>query len=1046
MSTEKENEVLETSDSKSPESGNEQSKNKKKDSKNNVVTKESLSAVFALFTALALLMLFTGDLIFGAVGIGVTEVLLGLFGIFAYPAFIGFFYLSFTTFFDLKLVKKRKIGWYLALCVISIALIIHTATTAFSWELSDYLGNCFAAGGSIATSTVCGLLGGLLVSALTAMISPVGAIIVFSLLTLLFGYLFVETVRKKDKTAESKPKKWFFRKKEKVTAETQEEGQAPVEQEIAPDGYPATPYYTPRPAVTLPTQPQDAWARQASYSPFSAESPVAPVQDPSTSGRSLSREESRAFLFGTSPADAYNKNLFFDKTASVNNRPAAGQAPSYTQAYEQSFSAPQEPAPEKIVTDYTRPAPSYVHPSLTEKRQDDGLLRNTGLLSTEPPQEPISSRPAIVEDTTQKSVFEDSSFRATDRGFRRETEAEDLSRSSATEFIRGEDLTRESTKFDDGRQSETRARRDLFDEKTDDTLLDTSLDRGSRNDTFVSPFAERDFEDDSDFMPRAETPIREEKPTDRLSSRITESRIAEERSTRFVEPTPMEPPKKEEILPPVQVPKLIRPYSAPPLHYFDCTEVKPDCNQEEVEWNKQMILATLEGFGIKDATISSVTYGPTVTRYNIVTPINVSSKKIIGLAEQFAVNLHAENGVNVSFNYGDGATSIEVPNRKRQFVHLGCMLTGAGYVSAKPNSLTFTLGVDVSNEKVYGDVAKMTHLLVAGASGMGKSAFLRSLIISLVYKYSPQDLRLILIDPKMADFTLYTGIPHLVINEIICRPQQAVQSLRWAIGEMERRYEMFRKKSLAGTYVVNLDGYNANLEKGEEKLPKIVIIVDELADLMSVARKDVEDCIQRLTAKARAAGIHMILATQRPSVDVVTGVIKSNLPTRIAFAVSSEIDSRVILDTGGADKLLSMGDMMYSMAGFKNPVRVQAPYIDDAPAQAVINYIRENNDTDFNNEAMAYINNASAPTGSSGGASSNGEVEPVYIEALKFVIQTGSASISMLQRKCSVGFNKAGKIIEWMEEMHYIAEFDGSPKPRKTLITKEEFEQLYGEF
>ena len=1016
-------------------------KDKKDEKRSHIVTRESLSAVCALFSAFALFILFTGNLIFGSFGANMTEVMLGTFGYFSYPIFIAVLLLSVSAFMGKKLIKNKMRAVTFVMTVFFVGLIVQTAMTGWLWTTEDYLANCFVAGGSYATATVCGVFGGLFVWAVSALVSPVGAIIVFSLLTLLNGYLFFLQLKKKGVEGEeetSKPAKKFslFRRKKDIDegdGDVADDGDDGDEGDVPPARLGEQPkttdlYQVPRPAVNLPST-QDPWARQASYSPFSA----------SQDATDKAREESRAILFGGSPAESYSKNLFFDRSANVNNRPMASQAPmpSYTQAYEQSLQQESARAPEKIVTDYTRPAPSYVHPA-QEERRDEGLLRDTSAL-----------RPS--ESSSASAVAFDG--------------REGLGRLSQDDGIR-DDFRRDDTLLsrDFGRTStsaepvlptrEDRITRDaseLFDRKEDRLFEDTSR-MGSRDDAFVSPFAERDFRDDNaDFMQKEEekesftrdTFIVEDKPTDRFSASESVGR-----TSRFVQPTPAPQPKEEPVVapPPIEKPKYIRPYSPPPLHYFNCTEVKPDCSQDEVEWNKKMILATLEGFGIKEATISSVTYGPTVTRYNIVTPINVASKKIIGLAEQFAVNLHAEHGVNVSFNYGDGATSIEVPNRKRQFVHLGAMLTGAGFVSAKQNSLTFTLGVDVSNEKVYGDIAKMTHVLVAGASGMGKSAFLRSLIISLIYKYSPQDLRLILIDPKMADFTLYTGIPHLVINEIICRPQQAVQSLRWAIGEMERRYELFRRKSLAGTYVVNLDGYNANLGEGEEKLPKIVIIVDELADLMSVARKDVEDCIQRLTAKARAAGIHMILATQRPSVDVVTGVIKSNLPTRIACAVSSEIDSRVILDTGGAEKLLGIGDMMYSMAGFKNPIRVQAPYIEDAPAQAIINYIRDNNDSDFNSEATSYINNASAPTGSVGGSSSSGDVEPVYIEALKYAIQTGSASISMLQRKCSVGFNKAGKIIEWMEEMHYIAEFDGSPKPRKTLLTKEEFEEKYGEF
>ncbi len=1024
--------------STSNETEEKDTKEKKEKNSSSIVTKESLGAVCALFSALALLMLITGDLIFGKVGTGVTEVLLGTFGYFAYPVFIGFFYLSFTSFFGLKLVKNRKAATFLALTVFFIGLIVHTATTAFRWETSEYLGNCFVAGGSFGTATVCGIIGGLFVWALSALLHPVGAIVVLSFLTVICGYVFVRIVSKK----KILKKEWLispFRKKEKAeeeaavaTAQAEpayETAQSPYAQPLT-GGY-QTPYTAPD---TRLQGGQEGWNASNSYSPF-------------VPSGGYTREESRAVLFGSSPAEDYTKNLLFDKNSRVNNRPI-GQPPTYTQTYENSFSEPV--VPEKIVTDYTRPTPSYTHPAF-DGRQEGGLLRSTDAFVAE--EKPVDVEPRTVREEPVAPLFSDRGRGEnlgldSDRRLREENSLDDFSRESREDFSRAAESPLRSDRTENNF-------RDLFSEKPAEPFERSRIEE--RSDRFVSPFDDRELTEESDFMPREEssdfisrdTFTTREPSSDRLSDRVNE-RLTEERTTRFSEirETPVSPilsPKEEEVAPPpVEKPKYIRPYSAPPLNYFDCMEVRPDCSPEEVEGNKKMILATLDGFGIKDAVISSVTHGPTVTRYNVVTPINVSSKKIIGLADQFAVNLHAEHGVNVSFNYVDGATSIEVPNINRQFVNLGCMLTGAGYVTAKPNTLTFTLGIGVSNDKIYGDIAKMTHILVAGASGMGKSAFLRSLIISLIVKYSPQDLRLILIDPKMADFTLYTGIPHLVINEIICKPQQAVQSLRWAIGEMERRYELFRRKSLAGTYVVNVDGYNENLQPGEEKLAKIVIIVDELADLMSVAKKDVEDCIQRLTAKARAAGIHMILATQRPSVDVVTGVIKSNLPTRIACAVSSEIDSRVILDVGGAEKLLAKGDMLYSMAGFKNPVRVQAPYIDDKPAQNVINFIRENNDCDFNTDAMSFINASGAPTGSV--SSGLCEVEPVYIDALKVVIQHGTASISMIQRKCSVGFNKAGKIIEWMEEMHYIAEFDGSPKPRKVLITQEEFEEKYGEF
>jgi S-DNA-T family DNA segregation ATPase FtsK/SpoIIIE len=514
-----------------------------------------------------------------------------------------------------------------------------------------------------------------------------------------------------------------------------------------------------------------------------------------------------------------------------------------------------------------------------------------------------------------------------------------------------------------------------------------------------------------------------------------------------------EEPKKE-IIPPKPIapppppkPRIRRPYRPAPIDYFDCRDVEVDDDMMEVETAKDTILDVLHNYGITEATIASVTFGPTITRYNVVVPRNVSPKKLVSSEMEIAMamNLHASKGVNIYPNFEDGAISLEVPKKNRQTVQLGCMLTGDQYVNAKPTSLVFSMGKDVGNKKVYGDICKMVHLLVAGSTGSGKSVFLSTLIISLINRYSPDQLRLILIDPKKTEFVIYHDLPHLMVNEIITDPRKAIQSLNWAIGEMNRRYELFAEMGRKGTYVVNVDEYNAQLKDGEEKLPKIVIVVDELADLMLAAKKEVEDRIQNLTQKSRAAGIHLIIATQRPSADVITGVIKANLATRIAFMVATDVDSRVILDASGAQKLLGYGDMMYTMSGVVTPIRVQSAFISSTDSQKVIDYIRMNNEAYFDEAASNYINNARAVSddGGMGDMGSESGVEEVYIEALKFVILSGSASISMIQRKCSVGYNKAGKIVEWMEDMGYISAFDGA-KARKVLISKEEFESKYG--
>lgn len=595
----------------------------------------------------------------------------------------------------------------------------------------------------------------------------------------------------------------------------------------------------------------------------------------------------------------------------------------------------------------------------------------------------------------------------------------DIPRTSRDSY---EDSLRGQERFDEerGRDFDENTRLSRYDEELNDDFSENSRNRGFGAERGFEELArERGLEGEAE-----ETHIRG----------FDIDRVEETRSRSYEAESVTETPK------PIKPPRVIRPYNRPSLDEFDCRDIEPMASEEEVNRIKENIISTLEDFNVKGATIASVTFGPTVTRYNIAIPRNILPKKVVSLSESIAFGLYS-SGVSVYPNYDDGVVSVEVPNKVRQFVHLGSMLTGDTYVNAKSPSLAFVMGKDVANRRVYGDVDKMVHMLVAGATKAGKSVFLGTLIISLIYKYSPEELRLILIDPKKTEFVLYNNLPHLMINEIITDAGKAVQSLNWAIGEMNRRYALFEKMSLSGKYVVTMEQYNEYVEKAD-RLPKIVIIIDELADLMLAAKKEIEDRIQNLAQKARAAGLHLIVATQRPSADVITGVIKSNLTTRIAFAVASEVDSRVILDQTGAHKLLGKGDLLYTMPGINHPVRVQSAFISPEESQRVVDYIKQNNEAYYDEEASAYINSR----GGNGGDSneSGGEVDPMYIEALRHVILSNSASISMIQRKCSTGYNRAGKIVEWMEDMGYISPFDGA-KARKVLITKEEFEQKYGQ-
>lgn len=509
--------------------------------------------------------------------------------------------------------------------------------------------------------------------------------------------------------------------------------------------------------------------------------------------------------------------------------------------------------------------------------------------------------------------------------------------------------------------------------------------------------------------------------------------------------TPKKTAKPPEVKPPKKVtkpeeeptPLLISPpqgrtdskYQRLPLEFLHCNDTLPTINEEEVEKTKETILCTLEDFRVAGADVVSVDFGPTSTRYNLSIPRTLPPKKIMALDQNLAIALRCY-GLRIYPNFETGLVCIEVPNENRSLIPLGCMLKEESFLYTRPSSILVPMGKDVTNKKVYGDIGKMVHMLIAGASASGKSVFLHSLIASLIYKHSPEDLRLILIDPKQTEFTLYHGLPHLLTDEIIHDSAKAIQALNWAITEMERRYCLLEQMSRTGTYVVNIDQYNEHAEE-KDRLPKIVIIIDELADLMLIAKQKTEDCIQRLTQKARAAGIHLIVATQRPSVSVITGVIKANIPTRIALSVSSEVDSRVILDQSGAQYLLGKGDFLYTMPGVNTAARIQSPYISNEELTVLVNFIKRNCPTPTPAEQPTARNSDEA------------SLDETYIEALRCVILSNSASISMIQRKVGIGYNLAGRIIEWMEDMGYVSPFDGETA-RKVLITKEQFEALYG--
>ncbi len=444
---------------------------------------------------------------------------------------------------------------------------------------------------------------------------------------------------------------------------------------------------------------------------------------------------------------------------------------------------------------------------------------------------------------------------------------------------------------------------------------------------------------------------------------------------------------------------------------------------------------TLYSFGVS-AKVENVSVGPAITRYELKPAEGVRVSKIANLADDIALNLAAETIRIEAPIPGKQAVGIEIPNKENEIVHLRDIIDCSKFIEHK-SKLAFALGKDVAGEEVVTDIAKMPHVLIAGATGSGKSVCINTLIASIIYKAKPSEVKLVMVDPKVVELSVYNGIPHLLIP-VVTDPKKAAGALAWAVQEMENRYSLFASKN-----VRDIKGYNEELDKegSTEKLPQIVIIIDELADLMMVSSKEVEDSICRLAQKARAAGMHLVIATQRPSVDVITGIIKANIPSRISFAVSSQVDSRTILDMAGAEKLLGKGDMLFYPAGAAKPTRVQGAFISDKEVEKVVDFVKANGEATYNDDILEQIEKANSTDKEIEEQENDDDTDPLLMEAIEVVVETGQASTSFIQRRFKVGYARAGRIIDQMEERGIISGFQGS-KPREVLMSKERWQEL----
>jgi DNA segregation ATPase FtsK/SpoIIIE-like protein len=1072
---------------------------KRDKNKASVITRETVGMTMLLFGAIIFFIAVTGPIVFGAPGTAITAFFLGLFGYFFYPLDLFIIYLGVSLISGKKFISGKWLARGLFL-IASVFLIVHTATAEpfVKAGYGGYLSGCWkAAGESAANGTGGGVLFGLIAFPVRFLLSAPGAYVFFSLLTALSVFLILWATPFKRLVKGGFSKSGRAKRQESVRTNAVEfdDLSVPAHRSIE-EPLPQT-QFEPLPSAT-----------KNHIKPVSPEEKEASRDILFSGDRARNYRENLIFdrdsQFNTTPRRSSVKPLtegqydvpqpgFKAATVYEPSKPDYAApvytAPSYSERYSSQAETVRPAMPRKITpaekispaedAAYT-PTPSYRAPSaalpetndfyahdvapakeesVEESRQEAEETPARGYFSfgtdfrreeyetpvSRAPVKPVRDEREILltpapEEPVQEEADELPASRTEEDSFRNlfarpvertEAREEPQETALAAEAVIADPFDRRETRFGFGadvqppeeeeapsfRTFEAPARTssaDLFD--SDDEPEIDDADFRAEPDAGTAPVRTRSFEERG-FR---ESGFRE--------SHIRETAVSEEPAA----PAPQ--PKRH----------VYKPYRRPGYELFVPYDDTVTVSQEEIEHNSSVIVDTLAGFRV-DAEVVKVRSGSSVTRYDIDIPKNIAVRMVVKRDAEIAMRLHARDGVNIYPNSEVGVVSIEVPNSKRATVGLRSVLMADEYVNAKPNSLMFAIGKDIEGRNVCGNIVKMKHILVAGSTGSGKSVCLNAMLISLICRYSPEELRLILIDPKKVEFAIFDGLPHLMINEIIADAQKAVTALNWAIKEMERRYTLFERKTRGGVNVHNLDEYNACLTEDEERLPKIVIVVDELADLMSVAKKDIEDRIQRLAQKARAAGMHLVIATQRPSVDVITGVIKGNLPTRLAFRVIQEVDSRTILDESGAEKLLGNGDMLYRTEGMFNCLRVQGAFISSQEVQAVIENIKANNEAYFDDSVADYINKTNQSDGARSDADdADDSVDPQYIKALAIVVKLGSASISLIQRKCSVGYNHAGKIMEWMEIMGYVAPFDGKAKARAVILTKEEFEAKYG--
>lgn len=941
----------------------------------------------------------------------VKNVILGLIGLSVYPiCVVG------ALFCVLKLAKKKFVARkryvvYLSVAVGVVWLIFHLILTSHL-DASSY--GAFLAASYKAKTTAGGLLFSLISWPITKLLTIVGAYIFAAIVLAIFVGLIIDYINteKENDTAEKRTK-FDFKNIEDFEFDVQEQ----------------------KPAEKQDTAKELAKRRlgleKGETTIISSSMPTINVSERKTESRPINkREYILTPIDPVIPPDTGDDSFFNPTTAKVNNQNA--------------YSAQKDDAPIEIKPNYTKA---------------DNFENNTYNQTTN-----SNNSNDIQNDYTQQTEHDD--YQNAEQNLN--DEYDDLILSDDDDFDTSEYAELQakdapSQPQNNNQYQEKSIMDELLGDEDELSELQEDYDANESYDDDNSPFEPEPIQPEHTEPEHTEPEVQhvdlnKQNYVDEFAYNPHKDNLGSTVDTEVVRPsvdiskfhlpntvkkTLVEEPEQikiEQVKPKQEIP----PYVAPPVELLNYLENTYHISDDELQDNIVRLEQVLEDFKVP-AKVNNVQVGPAVTRYELTMPRGISVNKIAQMADDIAMTLASNGSIRVEAPIpGKNSVGIEVPNAQVSSVSLRELIDSDQF-RQRGNPLSFVLGKDINGDIMFCNLDKMPHVLVAGSTGSGKSVCLNTMLLSMCYKAGPQDLRLILVDPKMVEFTQYNGLPHLLLPEVITGKEMTINALDWAIKEMERRYALFAKHR-----VVNIGEYNKLdivKSKVEEKIPYIVIVVDELADLMLEAKREIEDRIAKLAAKARAAGIHLVLATQRPSVDVITGTVKANLPSRIAFALTNYMDSKTVLDGGGAEKLLGKGDMLFKPLDKPEPTRIQGAFVSNTEIANVVEFIKQHNTPVYDEDTGRTIKNPHQAERNNSGdsvAPRDMEFDPVLKDALKIFIQNKQASGSMISRRYSVGFNRAGRIMDQMERAGFIGPQEGS-KPRQVLITMDEYNAIFGE-